>query len=185
MLKPRPNLGTASILVKWTKTAPNATVPFSLLLLDLNTGPEKRRIPKVSFMTENLQRLRMSLEHFNICSFFLCALRNPTRNLKRKRRSNIAKSRGKVETQRLRSQEAPQLPMAEAAKTWVTSPVLTVIRRVTTQINGLNPGKTMRTRKISCCLAYTGLEWQDARSVRRSRFGFFGILKLGFIYSPW
>ena len=158
MLKLRPNSGSAPILVKWTKTTPKAIVPFSLLLLDLCTGPDQRRISKVSRVTKNSQRLRMSLECLTLCSFVLCILKNWIRNLKGKRRSNTARSRGRVKTQGPRSQKATQLPIAEAAKTWVISHVSTVIRKVTTWINVSNLGRTMPIQKISTYFAYAGLE---------------------------
>ena len=158
MLKPRPNSGPVLILVKSIKTAFEATVPFSLLLLDLRTGPEQRRIPKVSRVTKNLQKLHMSLEHLTLYNFVFHALKNQTRNLEGKRRSTTARNRDKVKIQRPRSQEATQLPMAEAVKTWVISLVSIVIKRVTMRINISNPGKTMLIWKISSCLAYTGLE---------------------------
>ena len=179
MLKPRPNSGPALIFVKWTKTAPKATVLFSLLLLNLRTRPDQRKISKVSWVTKNSQRLRMSLKHLTLCSFVLRAPKSRTRNLERKRRSNTTRSRGKVESQGPRSWEATQLPIAETAKTWVTSPVSTVVRRVTTRINVVNPNRTMPTRKISSCLAYTELEWRDARSAGYSKFGFLWYTYIG------
>ena len=85
-------------------------------------------------------------------------------------------------SQRCNSQESPKRERPTQSKLkakytnrpqaiWVTSPVSTVIKRVTMRINLPNPGRTIPTWKITRCLAYVELEWQDARSVRRNKFG--------------
>ena len=101
-------------------------------------------------LTEALYKPRIS--H----SLQFCSPRSekPDKKSWKKKKEQYCQKQRQSQNSRTRSQEATQLPIAEAAKTWVTSSVLTVIRRVTMQINVLNPSKTMPTRKISSYFAY-------------------------------
>lgn len=89
--------------------------------------------------------------------------RPQTRNIGGKRKNNTVGQghRFGVETKVLRwpvlvQPRSPlQLATARSVKTWVTSPVLTVIKKVIMRINVLNPGKAVTLQRTSKRLGYT------------------------------